>query len=206
VHVHLESPNETVFAVVLGAILATLGGFLATQLERRLHRRERERGAALLFGEVLSALETITAIAGEARKRGDPYGSLTLRLIKAAQREIETYERNRASLYDLQNSEVRIRIHVAMVQVRLALEGVLDASLRIDEAHSKLRRTAPEDPDHLDAIRLLKILEPERDTAFAFTATAAGELKALVKALQPIARVDFEALKRFSGNPYEESA
>jgi hypothetical protein len=128
---------------------------------------------------------------------------MTLRLIKAAQREIETYERNRSSLYDLHNSEVRIRIHVVMVQVRLSLEGVLDASLRIDEAQTKLRQTAAEHPDHLEATRVLKILGPERETAFEFTASAAAELEALVKALQPLARVDFDALKRFSGNPYQ---
>ena len=48
--------QNTLIAVILGAILATIGGFVATMLERYLDKRERERNAALFFGEVLSTL------------------------------------------------------------------------------------------------------------------------------------------------------
>ena len=108
-HLHLESPGGTLWAVAAGAVLATVGGFIATQLEAYVRRRERERSAALLFGEILSALETITAVAQQARSHGEPYGPLTLRLIRAAQRETETYSANRTLLYDLRNAEIRIR-------------------------------------------------------------------------------------------------
>ena len=33
---------------------------------------------------------------------------------------------------------------------------------------------------------------------------ATAETKALVEALRPVAKVDFEGLKRFSGNPFAE--
>jgi hypothetical protein len=42
--------SDTLLAVVIGAVLATVSGIAATQLEAYLKRRERERDAALLFG------------------------------------------------------------------------------------------------------------------------------------------------------------
>jgi len=203
-HLHVESPGETIAAVVVGAVLATLGGFAATQLEALVHRRERERSAALLFGEILSALDTIITIAGASRLRGDPYGSVTLRLVRAALRETETYERNRASLYDLKKAELRIRIHVLMVQISLALEGVSEASERAAKSQSALETLGPEDARVEGEKQKLEGLTKEREAAFGYTMTTAGEIKALVAALQPLAKVNFEDLKQFSGNPYDD--
>jgi hypothetical protein len=204
VHVHLETPGETLWAVVIGAVLATLGGFVATQLEGFVRRREREREAALLFGEILSALETIITIARQARQRGEPYGPFTLRLVRAARREIETYERNRGSLYDLREAEIRIRIHVLMVQVTLALEGVTDSTAGIAQAQDALGDLAPDHPRLAATQERLDGLTRGRDAAFDAMQEATAETKALVAVLRPLAKVDFEALKRFSGNPYAE--
>jgi hypothetical protein len=200
--VHLEPPGETVWAVVVGAVLATLGGFVATQLEGAMRRRERERSAALLFGEILSALETIITIAHQARQHGEPYGPFTLRLVRAARREIDTYERNRGSLYDLRKAEIRFRIHVLMVQVTLALEGVLDSTAEIDAAQRALGDLAPGHPRQAEAEQRLQALVNGRESAFDAMQAATGETKALVAALRPVARVNFEALKRLSGSPY----
>ncbi len=201
-HVHLEPPGETLWAVVVGAVLATLGGFVATQLEGFVRRRERERAAALLFGEVLSALETIITIAGQARLRGEPYGPFTLRLVRAARREVETYERNRGSLYDLRAAEIRIRIHGLMVQATLAVEGVSDSSIEIAAAQTALADLPPDHPKRVALEQRLEDLMTGREAAFVALQEATEETKALVAAMRPLARVDFEALKRFSGNPY----
>ena len=95
---HFSVGDETVWAVILGAVLATIGGFLSTTFEASSRRREREHGAALLFGEILSVLELIIGMARAARGRGDPYGTWTMRLLRVVRREAETYERNRESL------------------------------------------------------------------------------------------------------------
>jgi hypothetical protein len=204
VHFPLDSPSDTLWAVVAGAILATVGGFVATQVEAMMRRRERERSAALMFGEILSALGTLTLVAQGARARGEPYGSFTLRLIRAAQREIETYERNRATLYDLRDAEIRIRIHALMVQVSLALEGVSEASMQIAAAQAILDQSGPDDAK-LPAVRArLDELSRTREEAFEYVMTVAGEVNALVAALQPLAKVDFSELKKFSGNPYAD--
>ena len=79
--------SETLIAVVLGAFLATITGFAATQLETVFARRRRGRDAALLLGEVFSTLALILSGARNARGRGEPYGSVTMRMLRAARRE-----------------------------------------------------------------------------------------------------------------------
>jgi protein involved in polysaccharide export with SLBB domain len=41
-----QPDTETLLAVILGAALATAGGFTERQVERNLQRREKERSAA----------------------------------------------------------------------------------------------------------------------------------------------------------------
>ncbi len=204
-HLHLDTPGEALWAVVTGAVLATIGGFVATQLEATMHRRERQRNAALMFGEILSSLGTIARIAEQSRAHGDPYGSVTQRLLRAGLRETETYERNRSALYDLRDAEVRIRIHVMMVQLTLALEGVAESSTRIWAADEAL-----EEPD-LAAARAAAIrgrrerLVFERDGAFDYVLEVAEEITSLVAFLQPIAKVNFGDLQQFSSNPFGDT-
>src|SRR5215510_3127200 len=99
----IQPDTETLLAVVLGAVLATAGGFSERQFERLVQRREKERSAALLFGELLNAMRIIMTLADEARGRGDPYGPITLRFIRGAQREVDIYDRNRETLLDLRD-------------------------------------------------------------------------------------------------------
>ena len=75
---------NTFWAVFLGAILATIGGFGATQAEWILERKRRERNAAIFFGELLTTMNIILTIADETRSVGDPYGPITLRMLRSA--------------------------------------------------------------------------------------------------------------------------
>ena len=94
----LSIHSETLLAVLLGAVLATLSGLVATQFEAHLRRRERERDAALLFGELLSTLKVLIDTADRARGQGDPYGPFTIRMWRAVRRELDIYDRNREAL------------------------------------------------------------------------------------------------------------
>ena len=201
-HLHLDSQGETLWAVVTGAILATIGGLVATQLEARMRARERQRNAALMFGEILYSLETLSGIADETRGRGDPYGPITLRILRAGRRETETYERNRSILYDLRDAEVRIRIHVLMVQLTLALDGIVEASSRIDAADAVLDEDGVSEPRAASLRGRKEAWRAERDSAFTYFRGVTGEIQKLVAILEPIAKVDFGALKKFSGNPF----
>jgi hypothetical protein len=126
---HLDPTDSGPFmGVAVGAVLATMGGLLGGQIENRLNRKERENGAALLFGEILAALKLIVGLADETRGRGDPYGPITLRIVKAAHRETLIYDRNRETLFAIRDPMLRAKTHVLLLQMSLTLEAVLEAA------------------------------------------------------------------------------
>ena len=123
---HIDADQGTVWSVVAGAALATVGGLVAGQIENRLRRREREQSAALLFGELLSALRLVIRLADEARGRGDPYGPVTAYILRAAHRETEIYDRNRELLFDVRDATLRARTHLVVIQLGLNLDGIVE--------------------------------------------------------------------------------
>jgi hypothetical protein len=174
--------SDTLVAVVVGAVLATFSGVAATQLEAHLKRRERERDAALLFGELLSTLRVLLDNAIVSRGRGDPYGGITMRMLRACRREIDLYDRNRQALYELRDAKLRVRIHSFMVRTAMPLDGVLDAS---DEL-----APVAETPDPSPRLAALRTA---RDLGFDFLIENAAEIPALVAALAGPARHAFDA-------------
>ncbi len=121
------SPHaDTLAAVVLGALLATISGVIANGFEARVRQRRRERSAALLFGEVLSTLRVVLEGADGVRGRGDPYGPVTRRLLHAARRELDIYDRNREALMDLRDAALRADLHRLAVRLAMPLDGILD--------------------------------------------------------------------------------
>src|SRR5947209_1556822 len=120
----LEYPDfghggETLIAVVLGALLATISGLIANQWETHQRRRERERSAALLLGEVLSTVQVLLESAERLRQLPPPYGPVTRRTLRAARQEIGIYERNRESLVDLRDPALRADLHRLTVQIAM---------------------------------------------------------------------------------------
>jgi len=204
-HLHFEPHGETLIAVVTGAVLATVGGIVGNQLEVLTHRRERQRNAALLFGELLASLENIIAIANQSRGRGAPYGPLTLRLVIAARREITTYEAHRSALYDVRKAELRLRIHVLMVRLAMGLDGVIDANTQVTEAEARAGRAGGTPVAPASDGPLAALIET-RAASFDYTLSIAKEIRTLVTALEPLARIRFDDLKRYSGNPFEDNA
>ena len=188
----LSSHSDTLWAVILGALLATASGFLATQLEAWFRRRERERNAALLFGEVLATIALLLEIADETRGTGDPYGPVTMRMLIAARREIDVYDRNREQLYDLRDAEVRAKLHTLVVRLTLPMDGVFDTVAEIAQARAILAspRTAKALRDTTQE-RLVE-LEGQRAAGFGFVLDTARNSGPLVDRLEPIARHGFE--------------
>jgi hypothetical protein len=189
----LAADTDTLWAVVIGAVLATVGGFAATQLEQFFRRRERRRSAALLFGEILSVIELITALADDARGRGDPYGQLTMRLLRAVRREADAYDRNREQLYDLPNAKLRALIHALMVRMTLTLDGVFDTTAEIVAAEGAAEALGADDPARAEMLRRLDGLRETRASGFDFAVETLGEIKPIIAVLQPLAKESFEA-------------
>ena len=151
---------QTLIAVGVGAVLATIGGFIATILEARLHRRDRERTAALTFGEILASLRVLIRAVEDAHGRGDPFGPLTMRLLRGCRREVDAYERSRPALSDLRNSDVRLSVHALMIRLTLAIDGAMEASA---------------DPDRLGSYDYLVHLAPGIDALVERLVPMAGQ-------------------------------
>jgi hypothetical protein len=163
--------SETLWAVVLGALLATVSGLVATQFEAHLRRREREHDAALLFGEILYTLEVLIKRADAARGQGEPYGRITIRLLNAVRRELDIYDRNRETLYHLRDGGLRLRMHTLMVRLSLGVDAVRDP-------HDALQSLIASAPDGS-----ADELATARERGFEFLMETAAEIADLMKTL-----------------------
>lgn len=181
----------TFAAVFLGALLATVGGVAAGQLEAALRRRERERWSALLFGEILSTLSVLVTFAMQTRGVGDPYGPITLRMLRAARREIEVYDRNRESLYEIRDGRLRVRIHTLILRITMPLDTALDADSEVRQARAALKSGELSAEARAEAEQDLVGLEQRRDQSFDFVVETAQEIAGLVADLARIARYQF---------------
>lgn len=185
---------STVGAIVLGSILATVSALAATQIEWRFERRRREQHAALFFGEVLSTLLVILAIAKRVKGIGDPYGPITMRMLRQAQQEIGIYERNRETLYSLRDAEIRARIHTAVLRISSPINGIFDTSEEIRAGQAQLRtpQLPPEEREEIE--QRIKRLKEMRDGGWEFMEETAEGIRKLVTDLEPVARHSFAGI------------
>ena len=179
-------PINPLAGVIVGAILATMGGFLSHQVNAAIDQRGRQRNAALLFGEILAVVERIVAAAEQFHAQGADFAPVTLRLLRAARREVEVYDRNREHLFSLANADLRARLHGFMVRLSLPLERLFDDF----ESYAALCTTAA--PECAEAVKL----RADMEEAFKFLCDSLPQIPELLKALQPVARYDFEAFRR----------
>lgn len=124
-------------AMLLGAFLASAGGFFVAWMLDRMERKRQERSIALVCLDLLASLSVMTQLAQGARGRGDPYGPVTLRLVRGCLRDIDVYERNRERIADISDPDVRAEIYQCMARMSLTIEGVLgetDVIAQKDEA------------------------------------------------------------------------
>ena len=177
----------TFWQVILGAFLATAGGLVANQLEWRAHTRRRERNAARFFGEVLSSFATILKRADETKKVGDPYGPITLRLLRSARREIDIYERNRENLLDLRDADLRARIHGLTIRLSLPIDGIFDVSQEIGSLEALLRSRNLDERDREEFGARVAEMKERREAGYEFVLETAAEIGNVVAALAPLA-------------------
>jgi hypothetical protein len=156
---------STLGAIVLGAVVATIGSFAASWYERRLLRREREADAALVFAEVLRLLALQISVVRAAHARGDPFGPITVRMVRGVRREIEIYERNRERLFMVRDAQLRPRASTLVARLSFAAERVLDNTDALASGATEAERAE---------------LMAGRVQAFEFLVESADELPALI--------------------------
>ena len=176
---HLDPNDEALLGVTIGALLASIGGLLSGRYEQYLRRHEREQSAAQLFGEILAALQLILRLANDARGRGEPYGPITLRFLKAAHRETQIYDRNRETLFDVRDPKLRAQTHLLLLQISLTLDSLFETTQALADAALKGEAPASgEDP---------------RNGAFGFVMELHAMIEPLLKTYETIARQTFDA-------------
>jgi hypothetical protein len=182
---------STVGAIVLGSIMATMGALAATQIEWRVERRRREQHAAVFFGEVLATLLAVLRIAKRVKGIGDPYGPVTMRMLRQALQEIGIYDRNRENLYAIQNAGLRARIHTSVLRISSPLNGIFDTTEEVRAGQIRLRTPGLPQEERVEIeARILELTEM-REGAFEFMERTALEIDALVKDLEPVAGHSF---------------
>jgi hypothetical protein len=194
---NIDPADGSVLAVVMGAFLATISGFVATQIENYNRRRDKERSAALLFGEILVGVKLTISLADRTRGRGDPYGPVTMRMIRAAQREAQTYDRNREGLFDLRDPALRAQIHMLFARMIIALDGAIDATKEIGSAETTMRMLPPSDPVMEEFAKIRDFYAQDRKQSFDFAVELLAEIPSLLAKLQRVAKYSFEAHETF---------
>jgi hypothetical protein len=193
------SNQSAVWAVVLGALLATAGGFAATQLERIVEHRRRERNAALFFGEMLTTLQIILAFTKDTHGRGDPFGPITTRMLRSARKEIEIYDRNREALIDLRDADLRARIQTLIIRMTMPVEGIFETTAEIVAYQAQAKAADQEDLRRELEERVVE-LKSSRDAGFQFIMETADAMTAIVRDLEPLAQHKFRDVQAFVAN------
>lgn len=165
------------FAMLLGAFLASLGGFSVAWVLDRMARKRQERSIALVCLDLLTSLSVMTNLARDARGRGEPYGPLTLRLVGGCRRDLEVYERNRERIADISDPAVRSQIYTCMTRLTMAIEGVLaetEIIAAVNETIEKARASGGAKLD--DLIRERDARNVRRDASFDFMVNSMNEI------------------------------
>lgn len=191
---------STLWSVILGALLATLGGLAGGQLEWFFESRRRERDAALFFAEVLSTLKIILDLAANTRKIGDPYGPVTMRMLRSARREIDIYERNRETLYALRKGDLRARVHTIVLRISMPLDGLFDSTTALEAVQAQLKIAPLPEDERIELDLRLAQIRDTRDTGFDFLMEASEGIRSLVQDLGAVSGEDSESIERVVRN------
>jgi hypothetical protein len=180
-------------AMIIGAFLASTGGFLVAWLLDRMERKRQERSIALVCLDLLTSLSVLTNLAKDARARGTPYGPYTIRLVRSCMRDLDVYERNRERIADIGDPNVRAEIYQCMARMTLAVDGVLGETGILAQTDGEIE-AARINGDTAKVEVLAKDRrerEGRRDTSFDFMVDTTQEFCAPLSAkLRAIAKSD----------------
>jgi len=185
--------NSQFIAILLGAFLASAGGFFVTWLLDHMERRRQERSIALVCLDLLASLSVMTQLAQRARGRGDPYGPYTIRLVRGCLRDLDVYERNRERIADIADPNVRAEIYQCMTRLTLSLDGILsehEVIAKIEQSLLELR-PAGDQSKVGDLVKERDERAGRRDSSFDFMMDTIRDLgEPLAAKLRVIAKSD----------------
>ena len=119
-------------------------------------------------------------------------------MLKSARKEIEIYDRNRESLFDLRHSDLRARIQTLIIRITMPIEGIFDASEEILRCQDQLRDAGAIPRPDLDA-RIASLRE-QRDGGYDFIMETAEQLPSIIRDLEPLAHHSFRNIDEIVRN------
>ena len=162
-----------------------------------MDKKEKEQNAALFFGEILSSLAIIIRFADETKKIGDPFGPVTMRMLRSARNELDVYDRNREQVFNIRDGDLRARLQTLLIRISMPIDGVIEASDEIKNMREAIRSV--KDPAERTEIEArLKLDEARRNGGFEFILERAEELKSVIGGLGPLAKTSFDRLDRIA--------
>lgn len=185
---------DTLVAVLVGALLATLGALAVDLVQERLGRRRRQRDAARFFGEIMTSVDQIFDLACESQKIGDPWGAYTQRLFEIASREASVYERNRERLFDIWDIELRFAINGHILRATVPIASIVQQTDQIEAIKARL----DEDETLSDTTRTslrnrVEKLEGFREVGLTAAKSVRAASFEILKKLEELGDVRFDA-------------
>ncbi len=185
---------DTLVAVLVGALLATLGALAVDLVQERLGRRRRQRDAARFFGEIMTSVDQIFDLACESQKIGDPWGAYTQRLFEIVSREASVYERNRERLFDIWDIELRFAINGHILRATVPIASIVQQSDQIEAIQARL----DEDETLSDTTRTslrnrVEKLEGFREVGLTAAKSVRAASFEILKKLEELGDVRFDA-------------
>ena len=111
-------------------------------------------------------------------------------VVASAGKEIEIYDRNRESLFDLRHAHLRARIQTLVIRLAMPIESVFDATTEINDYQMKLQSEIGSGMRAEIESRVANLRE-QRDSSFEFIMEMAAEIQPIVNDLKPLAGHDF---------------
>jgi hypothetical protein len=138
----------------------------------------------------------MTAEAAErARGIGDPFGPVTMRLLRMVRRELDVYDRNRERLFELKDPIMRAHIHRTLLRTMMGVEGTIESANEAAELEDEILSSPDMAPQRLEVLtRRMEDQKERRNLSFDFLNEMSQSAVDLAKKLEPIARVDFDTL------------
>lgn len=196
---------DTLLAVTVGAVLATLGALFAELIEDRMNRRRRERDAARFFGEILTTMGRTIDMALASQKIGDPWGPVTQRMFRMAQREALVYERNRERLFDIDDMGLRARIHQHFLTEYFPIEAIVDNSATVDDLRRAIENETDDARRKREEARLAEQIQM-RQRALDLLTHERERTKDICADLERIAKARFAAPSAAAGPAVNETS
>jgi hypothetical protein len=145
-------------------------------------------------------MNIILTLADESRAVGDPYGPITLRMLRSAVKEVDIYNRNRETLFDLRSAELRAKIHTLVLRIVMPADGVFDMSSEIGHVLTLLKSPGMTLDDRAELEERLERLRATRVGAFDTIVESSAQLRTVVRELEPIAKYSYENLDKVVRN------